>query len=285
MLDNLSSGTLKNLPAGVTFYEVDVRDAAGVEAAVKEFQPSVISHQAAQVSVSASVADPLLDAEINVMGGLNVLQAAHKQGVERFVFASTGGAIYGEVPSGRANETTPEKPYSPYATSKRAFERYLETFAQLYGLEYVNLRYANVYGPRQNPHGEAGVVAIFIERLLACQSIRINARLEEGDEGCLRDYVYVSDVARANLAAAMGRTPSLMNVGTGVTTTTRQLALEIVNLLGVSTELEYGPSRAGDIQRSALDPSLFTRHLGQPSTLNEGLAATVEWFRAINSRG
>lgn len=279
-LDDLSTGKRGNLPAGVPLYEVDVRDAGAVSAAVADFRPTVISHQAAQASVSVSVREPVLDAAVNIIGGLNVLMAARAQGVERVVFASTGGAIYGEVSRGAADEHTPPRPYSPYATSKLAFEQYLETFRQQFGLDYVSLRYANVYGPRQNPHGEAGVVAIFSDRLLAGEPVQINAMCEEGDEGCVRDYVYVGDVARANLAAARGETPGLLNIGTGVGTTTRELAEQLAAALGVRAELQPAAPRPGDLQRSVLDPSRYEQALGQPLSLAEGLRLTAEWAQA-----
>lgn len=279
-LDDLSSGRRENLPQGVQLYEVDVRDAAAVGAAFGNFQPTVVSHQAAQASVSVSVREPVFDAEVNVIGGLNILRAAHAQGVLRVIFASTGGAIYGEVPTDAAAEDTPPRPYSPYATSKLSFEHYLETFRQQFGLDSVILRYANVYGPRQNPHGEAGVVAIFADRLLAGQAVRVNGMAEAGDDGCIRDYVYVSDVARANLAAARGETPRLLNVGTGVGTTTRRLAEQLAADLKVQADVQTAPPRAGDLGRSVLDPAQFTRALGNPVSLEEGLRQTAEWVRA-----
>jgi len=276
-LDDLSSGKRENLPPGVPLYPVDVRDAAGVQDAVRAFGPTVISHQAAQASVSVSVRDPVRDAEVNIIGGLQVLRAAQAQGVERVVFASTGGAIYGEVAQGAATEGAPARPYSPYATSKLAFEQYLETFRQQFGLDYVSLRYANVYGPRQNPHGEAGVVAIFTDRLLAGQPLGINAMNEAGDDGCVRDYVYVGDVARANLAAARGETPRLLNVGTGVGTTTRELTTHLASALGRRAEINASPPRLGDLKRSVLDCTLYGQVLGPPVELTEGLKQTAQW--------
>jgi UDP-glucose 4-epimerase len=278
-LDDLSTGNQANLPAGVPFYKVDIRDAEVVQAAVADFQPTVISHHAAQASVGVSLRDPVLDAEVNIIGGLNVLVAAQKQGVRRLVFASTGGAIYGEVPQGTADENTPERPYSPYATSKLAFEQYLETFRQQHGLEFVALRYANVYGPRQNPHGEAGVVAIFADRLLAGQPIQVNAQYESGDDGCIRDYVYVGDVARANIAAAQGQTPRILNIGTGTETTTRQLAYGLAAALGVEAALTFAAPRSGDLKRSLLDSKQYRSVLGEPLDLATGLRHTAQWAR------
>src|SRR5450755_4291243 len=205
VLDNLSSGKRSNIPAEVPLFEVDLRDRAAVRAALAEFQPELVSHQAAQASVAVSVREPHLDAEINVMGGLNLLDACVALKVKKVVFASTGGAIYGEVPDGqRAAEDTRPAPISPYAISKLAFEQLLDVYRSHHGLGSTVLRYANVYGPRQDPHGEAGVIAIFFDTVLKGGSLRVNARKTEGDAGCVRDYVYVSDVARANLAALAG---------------------------------------------------------------------------------
>lgn len=279
-LDNLSSGLASNLPPEVQLFTVDVRDEQGVQRAFQEFRPSVVSHQAAQASVSVSVRDPLLDASVNVIGGLNVLNAARDQQVERVVFASTGGAIYGEVPEGQATESSAPHPYSPYATSKLAFEMYLRTYGQQYGLRSSVLRYANVYGPRQNPHGEAGVVAIFATRLARGEAVTINARLGEGDDGCVRDYVFVRDVAQANLHAALGHTPDVLNVGTGVPVTTRQLAEQLAQVMGVTPQLRFAPPRPGDLQRSVIDPSSAQAVLGPLTTLEEGLRQTAAWAGA-----
>lgn len=278
-LDNLSTGHRANLGPDLPLYEVDVRDAAAVQAAFQDFRPTVVSHQAAQASVSVSVREPGFDAEVNILGGLNVLAAAQAQGVRRVVFASSGGTVYGEVPSGAADEDAPTRPHSPYAISKLAFEHYLSALGPHAGLDVVTLRYGNVYGPRQNPHGEAGVVAIFAGRLLAHQPLQINGRCQTGDDGCVRDYVYVGDVARANLAAACGETPRLLNVGTGVASTTRQIAEFLAAALQVPATLHFAPPRAGDLQRAVLDSARFTRMLGAPLSLPEGLERTAGWLR------
>ena len=182
-MDDLSSGNRDNVPGDARFEEIDIRNADKVEKVIADFKPNYISHQAAQASVAVSVREPQLDAEINILGGLNILSSAAKNDVERILFASTGGAIYGEVPDGtRAGLDTPPNPMSPYAASKFAFEKYLECFKTEHGLDYRVLRYANVYGPRQDPHGEAGVVAIFMNRFLAGEGIQINARKEAGTQ-------------------------------------------------------------------------------------------------------
>ena len=280
VLDNLSSGRAENVPAGATLHRLDVRDAAGVDALFAEFRPDVVSHQAAQASVAVSVREPRLDADVNVMGTLSVLDAARAHGSSRVIFASTGGAIYGEVPEGRraAVDWAPD-PQSPYATSKLAAERYLETYRVQYGLTYTVLRYANVYGPRQDPHGEAGVIAIFANRLREGQSVRVNARAVEGDRGCVRDYVYVEDVARMNLLAAQGKLSApVLNVGSGVPTDTQTLAERMAAALGRTPELRFAPPRAGDVQFSLLDPADVEGALGRAIPLDQGLGRTLDAF-------
>jgi UDP-glucose 4-epimerase len=282
VLDNLSSGKRANVPKGVPLFELDLRKREDVRRVVGEFKPDVVSHQAAQASVAVSVREPYLDAEINVMGGLNLLDACVAAKVQKVVFASTGGAIYGEVADGtRADEATRPAPISPYAISKLAFEQLLDVYRTHHGLDSSVLRYANVYGPRQDPHGEAGVIAIFFDTVLKGGSLRINARKAEGDPGCVRDYVYVSDVARANLAALLGALPDrVMNVGTGEAVTTLELATQIARVSGRELHTVFGPPRAGDIERSVLDPARFASTLGATLPLGEGLRRTFEWYRS-----
>lgn len=280
VLDDLSTGRRENIPKGASVSVVDLRDEAGVERVFADFRPEVVSHQGAQTSVAVSTREPLRDAAINVLGTLHVLEASARHAVRRFVFASTGGAIYGEIPDGqKAAVGWPTRPISPYACSKLAAEAYLECYRAMYGFEYTVLRYANVYGPRQDPHGEAGVVAIFNERLLSSRAIQVNARKVSGDDGCVRDYVYVSDVAEANRLAAEGAvTEPIVNVCAGTATTTRQLADAIANALGVRAEIRAGERRAGDIEYSVLDPS--TCPIESPVTLEEGIRRTAAWFEA-----
>lgn len=280
VIDNLTDGRLQNLPEGVNFEQVDIRDSGGVRTAVLRARPDVISHHAAQVSVSVSVANPLLDAQANILGLLNLLEAAREAGTRRFILASSGGAIHGEVPEGqKATEAWPAAPISPYAASKLGGEGYLQAYQAQFGLECMALRYANVYGPRQNPHGEAGVVAVFASRLLSGQAVQVNGRHQAGDEGCERDYVLVRDVARANLEAARGALPSLLNIGSGVATSTHRLLLLMAGLVGVRPEVRPGPPRAGDIGRSILDEASCRPYLGELTPLADGLAETVAWFR------
>jgi UDP-glucose 4-epimerase len=282
VLDDLSSGRRENVPAAARFVRGDVRDRELVRRTFLEFRPEIVSHQAAQTSVSVSVREPRRDAEINIMGGLEVLLASVEAGVERFVFASTGGAIYGEVPEGmRAGPGHPLTPISPYACSKLAFENYLAAYGIASELPYTILRYANVYGPRQDPHGEAGVVAIFSQRLLSGEPLRINARRVQGDEGCVRDYVYVGDVVRANLRAARGElSEPIVNVCTGEATSTKALALALADAFGRDPDLVHAGKRDGDLERSVLepDPSAFGR---EALELGEGIGRTADWFRRM----
>lgn len=286
VLDNLSTGKRENVPSSAAFFELDLRDRDGVFRAVSEFRPALVSHQAAQASVAVSVREPMLDASVNVLGGLNLLDACIATGsLERFVFASTGGAIYGEVPEGtRANEETAPNPFSPYAIHKLAFEQLLGVYQRERGLETRTLRYANVYGPRQDPYGEAGVVAIFVDAVLRGNSLRINAKKTVGDDGCVRDYVYVGDVAAANALALRGEIrESVVNVGTGLVTTTRELAVAIMKVAGREVPTTAGDHRAGDLERSVLDSSRLARYVPNSRDLASGLRETVE-FMARSSR-
>lgn len=282
VLDNLSSGKRSNIPAEVPLFEVDLRDRAAILRALTEFKPQLVSHQGAQISVAVSVREPHLDAEVNVLGGINLLDACVALKVQKLVFASTGGAICGEVAEGElATESVRPAPISPYAIHKLAFEHLLEVYRAHHGLDSTVLRYANVYGPRQDPHGEAGVVAIFFDKALAGEALRINARNTEGDSGCVRDYVYVGDAARANLAALADRLPErLMNVCTGISVSTLELATQICNVSGRELRTVFAGPRAGDIGRSVLDPSKFERALGKTTPIAEGLRHTFEWYRS-----
>ncbi len=281
VIDDLSSGRRQNIPEGVTFFECDIRDKAATTAAFESFKPDAVSHQAAQASVAVSMREPALDAAVNVVGGLHVAEAAQTVGCKTLVFASTGGAIYGNIAEGAAHESHPQVPISPYAINKLAFEMLLGVYREKQTLTPRVLRYANVYGPRQDPHGEAGVVAIFLERALKGSPLQVNAMRDQGDDGCIRDYVYVSDVARANLEALEGRmSVPVMNLGTSVPTTTKTLAETILRLYPESTsQLTWGVPRDGDIERSVLNGSLFTEHVGPYVTLAEGMKQTADWYK------
>ena len=283
VLDNLSSGKRSNVPSGVQLFEVDLRNRDAVRAALAEFRPELVSHQGAQISVAVSVREPYLDGEVNVLGGINLLDACVAQQVQRVVFASTGGAICGEVPEGqRADEAWRPAPISPYAIHKLAFEQLLDVYRTHHGLDSIVLRYANIYGPRQDPHGEAGVIAIFFDTVIAGGTLRINGMKREGDSGCVRDYAYVGDVARANLAALGGRLHHrLINVCTGSSVSTLELATQIAKVAGKELHSVFTPPRAGDIGRSVLDPTRFEQALGRPVVISEGLRQTFEWYRSI----
>jgi UDP-glucose 4-epimerase len=286
VLDDLSSGDRKNISADAAFYEVDIRDGAAVHNVIGRVVPEAIFHEAAQMSVSASVRDPVVDAEINACGLLNVLSAASEQNVQRFIFASSGGVLYGETTS-PADESHPLRPATPYGITKWVGERYLEFYSTSRGMTTVALRYSNVYGPRQNPHGEAGVVAIFARKLLRGEKPTIN-----GDGRCVRDYVHVSDVVAANLAAMNRplRGFSAFNVGTAVGTDVNALAERIRNsctraLLarGVRSPVPnfaHGPDRPGDLRSNLISPRKAEQLLDwRPAvSLADGIDQTVDWF-------
>lgn len=280
VVDDLSTGRTENLPASADFHPIDIRNTDALREVALHFKPDAISHHAAQASVSVSVREPVLDAHVNILGSLNVAGVAVDCG-SRLVFSSTGGALYGEVPERQsAGEEWPALPLSPYACSKASFELYLKAFGQASGLRYTILRYANVFGPRQDPHGEAGVVAIFLQRLLRDQPIQVNARMKPGDDGCVRDYVYVRDAVRANLAAFEGALDGrTINIASGVATSTRALAEQLARLVDRPAIVRDGPHRAGDLGRSVLDPAVMVSILGEPTPLARGLTGTTEWFR------
>jgi UDP-glucose 4-epimerase len=270
VVDDLSNGKRENLPEGVPLVERDLRE--GLAEVFGEARPEVCFHLGAQVDVRVSVDRPAHDAAVNVLGTIEVLEAA--RGLDtQVVFSSTGGAIYGEC-DGPAPETAERRPLAPYGVSKLAGEEYLAAFNRLYGTRHVSLRYGNVYGPRQDPHGEAGVVAIFFGKLADGEAPRIF-----GDGSQTRDYVYAGDVARATLAAA-GQDGGVFNVGTGEETSVVQLYEACRQVAGSSLDAEPAPARLGELQRSVLDVSRAARELGwRPEvSLEEGLRLTWESF-------
>jgi UDP-glucose 4-epimerase len=275
ILDNLSGGRRENVPAGAELHVLDVRSKEAADL-VRDSGVEILVHHAAQMDVRRSVEDPVFDADVNILGSLNLAEAARRGGVRQILFASTGGAIYGEQDSFPADESHPARPLSPYGVAKLAFERYLYFYFVTYGLNATCLRYANVYGERQNPHGEAGVVAIFLNRLLAGEAPTIN-----GDGLQTRDYVHVSDVVRANLAAAGLPGFHIYNVGTGVETSVVDLYQELARAVGSDLQAKHGPGKPGEQQRSSVDAGLIRRELGlpEPLPLREGLARTAAWFR------
>jgi UDP-glucose 4-epimerase len=277
IVDDLSSGKRENVPEGARFFEEDIR--SGCEEVFHEFRPEVLCHQAAQMDVRRSVREPDFDAEVNVLGTIRLLQNCVKYGVRRVIFASTGGAVYGEQEEFPASEDHPQYPVSPYGVSKLAGERYLHFYRIQYGISYAALRYANVYGPRQDPHGEAGVVAIFSGNLAEGRSSTINGTGEQ-----TRDYVYVGDVARANVLALENEAPSgAYNIGTGIETSVNQLYEILRDASGRDLPPVHGPAKPGEQLRSSLDPTDAGRVLGWRAevTLARGLDETLRFFGAL----
>jgi UDP-glucose 4-epimerase len=283
VLDDLSSGRRENLSgaigAGARLFEADITDAAEVGAAFADARPQLVCHLAAQIDVRRSVSDPVYDLGVNVGGTINLLEASRTTEVERFVFASTGGAIYGEG-EGRdlpLDESAASRPDAQYGQSKLAAEGYLSLYRRLYGLEAVALRPGNVYGPRQDPYGEGGVVAIFSAALLEGRRPRVF-----GDGEQTRDYVYVGDVAAAFLAVAEAGGDGAYNVGTGTEVSVNALGRRIAAAAGAGFDPERAPARLGEVQRSAVDPGRAERELGwRPAhELDRGLELTVDSFRS-----
>jgi UDP-glucose 4-epimerase len=275
VVDDLSTGRRENLPAAAELAELDIRSPAAA-ALLAGVGADLLVHLAAQIDVGRSAADPVFDADVNVKGTLNLLEAARRGGVKQVLFASTGGAMYGDQEVYPAPEEHPLRPLSPYGVAKLAGERYLYFYHRQYGLDATCLRYANVYGERQNPHGEAGVVAIFLHRLLAGEAPTIN-----GDGLQTRDYLHVSDVVAANLAAAGRPGFHVYNVGTGRETSVVELTRELGVAVGVELAPRFGPPRPGEQRRSAIDGRRATRELGlaPPLSLADGLRRTAAWFR------
>jgi UDP-glucose 4-epimerase len=276
IVDNLVTGRRENLNAQAKFYQMDICD-NNIAEIFEQGQFDAVCHQAAQMDVRRSVADPRYDAEVNILGTLNLLQNCKATGVKKFLFASTGGAIYGEQVRFPADEEHPTWPASPYGISKLSCEKYINFFAQTYGLKYVFLRYANVYGPRQNPHGEAGVVAIFSTRLLHGEQPTIN-----GDGKQTRDYVFVGDVVRANLLALNYPKSDYFNIGTGVETDVNAVFNRLNEAASAGMREHHGPAKEGEQLRSVLANDKARRLLNwQPTiSISDGLKQTIEWFRS-----
>jgi UDP-glucose 4-epimerase len=274
VVDNLSTGNRDNLNHEARFYELDIRDREALEHVFAEFRPEIVDHHAAQAKVPISVANPAYDAEVNLIGGINVLKAAVDHGVRKVIFISTGGALYGEPDIVPCDESQPIRPLSPYGTSKYCFEQYLGTFGRTFGLPYTTLRYSNVYGPRQDLHAEEGrVVAIFAERILKDAPLTI-----DGDGEQARDMLYVSDAVAANLSALERGDGEAYNIGTGIATTVNALFTTLARLGHYRREPIHGPARVGDVRRIAIDCSKAERELDwRPRvSLEQGLAATLE---------
>lgn len=282
VLDNFSTGRVENVNPAAAVHRVDLRDQAEVEKAVSSFQPEVVNHHAAQSEVPRSVADPAYDAQVNIVGALNLLKACADRGVGKVIFSSTGGALYGEPDVVPADEDHPVRPLSPYGTSKFAFEQYLGTFQRTFGVDYTVLRYANIYGPRQDFHAEEGrVIAIFASRMLEGKPVTIDGTGEQA-----RDMLHVGDVATANLAALEQGSGGTFHVSTGIPVTVNDLFRKLALLTDYRLEPTYGPARKGDVYRIALDNERARQHLGwEPRVpLEEGLSLTVDYFREQVSR-
>lgn len=284
VVDNLSSGKLANLADAranrdheFSFHQMDICDPT-VSELIERRRPEVIFHLAAQIDVRVSVQDPVLDASINILGSLHVLEGARRAGTRKVVFASSGGTIYGVVDPEDlpVTESHGQHPVAPYGVSKKVVTDYLHAFRELHQIEYTSLALANVYGPRQDPHGEAGVVAIFAGKLLAGEQCRIF-----GDGGQTRDYVYVDDVVDAFVRAAERGSGLTCNIGTGVETSVNELYRTMADNAGVAEDAEHAPARTGELERSCLDAGRAKLHLGwQPFTeLSTGTAAVLEYFR------
>jgi len=281
VVDNLSTGNRAWVNPRAKLHAVDLRSGRLAEVFAAE-RPEVVAHLAAQAAVGRSVTDPVFDASVNVGGGLNLLDCCRRFGVRRMIYSSSGGAGYGDTDVLPTPETHASLPMSPYGITKVAMELYVGAWTQIFGMSGISLRYANIYGPRQNPEGEAGVVAIFCHRLLTGQAPVIN-----GDGGQTRDFVYVGDVAQANLLALeRSDVTGGINIATGIETSVNDIYAGIKSAAGSSVAAQYGPARPGEQRRSCLDPKLAERVLGwRPTvTLGEGLTRTYDFFRKELSR-
>ncbi|TMC83722.1 MAG: NAD-dependent epimerase/dehydratase family protein [Chloroflexi bacterium] len=282
VIDNLTTGREENVNPDARLHRVDIRDLAQVQQVFASFQPEVVNHHAAQSEVPKSVADPGYDAHVNVVGGLNVLRASADSSVRKVIFSSTGGALYGEPDLVPADEDHPIRPLSPYGTSKFAFEQYLATFDRTFGLRFTTLRYANVYGARQDFAAEEGrVVAIFASRMIENKPVTI-----DGDGNQSRDMLHVGDIAMANVAALERGDGGTFHISTGIPVTVNDIFRKLAILTEYRLEPRFGPSRKGDVYRIALDNTRAKMQLGwEPRIqLEEGLRLTVDYFRDQISR-
>jgi len=277
VVDDLSTGRFSNLNPKPKFYQVDIRSDA-FRTVIEKERPEVISHHAAQMDVRRSVADPIFDADVNILGSIKLADHARDFGVRKVIHISSGGAVYGEPVYLPCDENHPVRPLCPYGASKYTFEMYLFMYKELYGLDYSVIRYPNVYGPRQDPNGEAGVVAIFIGQMLKDKPVTINGTGEQ-----VRDFVYVGDCARANLMTLENGSGGTYNLGYGVGTTVNQIFSELKSITGYPREALYGPTKPGETFRIYLDASRAKNDLGwEPSVdLKQGLRNTVEYFQEV----
>jgi UDP-glucose 4-epimerase len=276
IVDDLSTGRASNLNPAAKFYRMDIRDPKIREVFEVE-RPDFISHHAAQMDVRRSVAQPLFDADVNILGSINLIECSKEFNIKHFVYISTGGAVYGEPEKLPCDEMHPINPICQYGASKHTVEHYLYMYNVNYGLQYTVLRYPNVFGPRQDPHGEAGVVAIFTGRMLDNEPVTIY-----GDGEQTRDFVFVRDCARANLlAVTVDHAPGIYNIGWGRPTSINEIFTNLAKITGYTHPISYGPAKVGETRHIYLDASKANRDLGWTPTLSleEGLRETVEYFR------
>jgi len=278
IVDDLSTGRITNLNPAARFYQLDVRD-PGLQEVFEVEHPDFVNHHAAQMDVRRSVAEPIFDADVNILGSLNLIECAKRFLVKRFVYISTGGAVYGEPEYLPCDEAHPINPICQYGASKHTVEHYLFMYKVNYGLDYTVLRYPNVYGPRQDPHGEAGVVAIFTGQMLRGEQVVIN-----GDGNQERDFVFVGDCARANLLALqVSQGLGIINLGSGRGTTVNEIYQKLHQITSYSREAKYGPAKLGETRKIYLDGSKALQRLGWRATvdLEEGLRNTVDYFHQV----
>jgi UDP-glucose 4-epimerase len=277
VIDDLSTGSMRNVNPNAQFHRLDIRSEE-VEEIFKRQKFDVVNHHAAQMDVRRSVADPIFDASVNVLGSINIFELARRSGVKKIIFASTGGAIYGEQDFFPADEEHPLRPLSPYGITKLTSEKYLFYYRQVHGMDHVILRYANIYGPRQNPLGEAGVVAIFCNKMLKGGEPVIN-----GDGEQTRDYTYVGDVVKANLLALECTRSDIFNIGTGIETSVNDVFHALRRYLNPSCPERHGPAKGGEQRRSVISHKKIRSELGWvPGVpLEEGLRLTAEYFQDL----
>ena len=276
VIDDLSAGRLRNQNKAATFYHTSITH-PGIEEIFEREQPQIVNHHAAQISVTESVRDPVNDAEINIQGSLRLIELSRRYGVEKFIFPSSGGTVYGDIQDLPCDEQHPINPMSPYALSKRVTEEYLKLYNHIYRLHYATLRYGNVYGPRQDPNGEAGVVAIFSMAMLQGEQPRIYGAGEQE-----RDFIYIDDVVDANILA-MEHGEGEYNIGTGQGTSVNTIFQHLKGIIKYRWNPVHGPARAGEVFKVSLDSSKFAREMGwNPNVpIEEGLGRTVDYFRQI----
>ncbi len=274
IIDDLSTGKIQNIPKDANFVKADIKDRDRLEKIFEDFKPEVVNHHAAQMNVRNSVEDPIFDAQVNILGTINLLELSIQHEIKKFMFASTGGAIYGEPEVIPCIEDTLPAPVSPYGISKYAVEQYLNYYKAVHGLSHVVLRYSNVYGPRQNPHGEAGVVSIFCDRIKYGNPCEIF-----GDGKQTRDYVYVEDVARANILSLNAK-DAILNIGTAIETSVNDIVSKLRTVTNRDVQVIYSPRRRGEVDRIALEIKRAEELLGWSPhvSLEEGLSRTWEWF-------